>query len=169
MTINVGNSGVRDFPEGIDFFMAAEEPLERFAEQHDLRIRKYRQRQPVWEFVFLHPKGGVGILALHRAPPTGSETRHALYVASHWYVDDDSVHERRTKPPGRPTSLPSIAPDLVVASLEQELRRVVTWSMEELGPPAPLDVRPKDEKGNYIYSELERSLAQPKVDPSGRC
>ena len=81
-------------PNGHSDFASKEKPLldvffkpialvmEKFAEQHNLRLSKYYYQFPTWDFTFKHPKNGVGKIEVDK------DTDTTLGVYAFWWFDD---------------------------------------------------------------------------------
>src|SRR5580693_5575284 len=64
------------------FFKPVAPVMEKFAEQHNLRLTKYYHQFPVWDFTFRHPRNGVAKIEVNK------ETDTILCVYACWWFDD---------------------------------------------------------------------------------
>jgi hypothetical protein len=63
------------------FFAPVADCLERFGLEHNLMLTRYWHQEPCWDFMFRHPRGGVGRIMIHKA---GDDL---LAVQGLWWVD----------------------------------------------------------------------------------
>jgi hypothetical protein len=78
-------NGSHDFaeterPRLEQFFAPVAECLEHFGNEHNLMLTRYWHQEPCWDYMFRHPRGGVGRIMIHEA---GED----LAVLGLWWVD----------------------------------------------------------------------------------
>lgn len=106
------------------FFAKISDVLASFGKAHNLRLRKYYCGEEAWDFVFKHPRGGVGRIMIYR------ETRKTVFISRLWWVDDfakltryhkkNSVHRLR------------LTKKALLPILEDSLRTITNWKKREL-------------------------------------
>jgi len=100
------------------FFSAFATVLENFAQQLNLRLEKYYHQSPSWGFLFRHPSGGVGKIAVQRA------SEATVCILSDWWYDDFDAGTRfiRTASVG-PMPLNS----KIAVELEKAFSELLRW------------------------------------------
>ena len=154
--------GRPDDANAIAFFDGMRRQLEDFAERHDLTIQRYPQNQPIWLFMFLHPKGGRGALQLTCATPLCAATEPKPWLSAHWHKDDDGNGIRRAYPSSPPREIEGLAAKAVVDALELKLGEVRGWDSQALTVTSPLSSRRGNAAGQARLGEIERLLRHPK-------
>ncbi len=136
-------------------FELLEPDLAAFAERHSLFVRKYIHNYPIWGFYFRHPSGGRGAVQLTVIRKVADE--FAAAVGGEWHVDDEAKLVRSTY--SAPLeNLPSTEPDLIVRTLEDVLRKLLTAPESARNRTSRIMERQRDESGKPVYGEFERSL-----------
>ena len=100
------------------FFSVLAAVFESFAQRHNLRLEKYYHQAPSWGFLFRHPSGGVGKIAVQRA------NEATVCILSDWWYDDFDAATRfiRTASAG-PMPLNSE----LALELEKALSELLSW------------------------------------------
>lgn len=100
------------------FFLRMKQPLEQFAGQYHLLLKKFPWSAS-WQYLFQHPKGGVGYVAIERIDDETVE-----YPSCWWYDDFDCL----TRFIRHHTSLPKPAIiENVFDELTLRLKQVLDW------------------------------------------
>jgi len=117
-------NGHQDFAEKekplLDAFFKPVAPvMEKFAEQHNLRLEKYYHQFPDWSFIFRHPQNGVAKIQVNK------ETEKALGVYACWWFDDYDNSTRYIKKSG--AKLIEINPDDLIQELGFAFQTILGW------------------------------------------
>jgi hypothetical protein len=138
-------------------FKVLEPSLVSFAERRSLFVRKWLHNYPMWGFFFRHPLSGTGSLQLSIYRQDGM---FVAAVAGGWYVDDQDKLQRTTLWFDLET-LPSLDSKEVVEGLEGLLSKILTSSPSARSRVSQVTERRKDEAGQVIPSDFEKSLQVP--------
>ena len=110
--------GVKQKPELERFFGVIGTVLEEFAGRHNLRIEKYYHQSPSWDFLFRHPKGGVGKIGVERS------IEATVHIRSIWWYDDYDAATRFTR--SASVGPVPLNPELA-DGLEKALSKLLSW------------------------------------------
>ena len=101
------------------FFKPVALVMEKFAEQHNLRLSKYYHQFPTWDFTFKHPKNGVGKIEVDK----DSDTTLGVYAC--WWFDDYDSFTRHIKKSEKKTV--QLNPSDLENLLASAFRLVLGW------------------------------------------
>lgn len=62
--------------------------IEAFANAHNMKIERYVDQGPMWNLLFAHPQGGVGMISILR------DTVETVKIVGNWWYDDDENFKR---------------------------------------------------------------------------
>lgn len=143
--------------ESRPLFELLEPSLASFAERHSLFVRKWLHNYPMWGFFFRHPLAGTGSLQLsiYRQGAT-----FVAAVAGGWHLDDQDRLERTSLWFDLET-LPSLDSNAVVEGLERLLSKILSAPPSARSRVSRLMERRKDDAGQVVLSEFEKSLRVP--------
>jgi hypothetical protein len=105
------------------FFAPIANVLEDFAVQHNLKLERYYHGTPSWDFIFRHPKGGVGKMDMFRK---GDDKVQPFFA---WWLDDYDTLQRHTKVCTEPEL--AMDPAAIATSLEHGLNLILSWKTGE--------------------------------------
>lgn len=117
-------------PEIIDAFRDVAPTVERFAREHELLIERYRRGKSAWELRFARNMGGEAVITLSYRERTG----HVLDLSATWWMDDGDTHTRRLRSDKVAVYDRRAGPSVLRDQLEQALRRIDAWTIDDLGP-----------------------------------
>lgn len=118
-------------PEIIDAFRDVAPTVERFAREHELLIERYRRGKPAWELRFAREAGGEAVITLSYRERTG----HVLDLSATWWLDDHATRTRRLRSDKVAVYDRRAGSVVLRDQLEQALRRIDAWTVDDLGPP----------------------------------
>lgn len=112
------------------FFAPLASRLEEFAERYNLRLLKYQQYNPSWDFLFRHPSGGVASIQVLK------DGADHLHLAASWAIDDFKTYERKLW----------FAPIQRMARTDEDLRRKMEGLLRTVIQLSPSALRPASSK-----------------------
>jgi hypothetical protein len=105
-----------------DNFKYIADRLDRFAEKHNLKVEKYYQNMPFWNFFFNHPLGGYGRIDI-------ACEDHNVYLIKWWTIDDYDKRKRYH----RHESVGKIEnEDQLEAKMLEAIREILGWEKKSL-------------------------------------
>ena len=138
------------------FFRKIARTLNQFAEEHNLKIEKYYNRGPSWDFLFRHPEGGSCYVEVRM-----DDKEHAKLFGN-WSIHDiDTRIDRNKHTQFSPCSTGRIE---LRNKLEEMLALVLSWNCEDL---EIVGKRSRDFQKQCTKEELEADLKRypiPKLD-----
>lgn len=130
-------------PEIIEAFRDVAPAVEAFARKHQLLIERYRRGKAAWELRFGRRAGGEAALILSYRERTG----HVLDLAAVCWVDDLATRTRRLRSEKIAVYDRRASAEQLRDLLEQGLRRIDNWRVDDLGPPhGPYPARSADDE-----------------------
>lgn len=139
------------------FFHLVGPRLEKFAEDHNVKLQKWFKDIASWALEFRHQHGGAAQIVV--AP--GGDGRE-VYLHSAWWLDDYDSETRRLAW-GKERTV-SAAEPLMEDALLDEIRRVLDWTEPDLTQESKM---PEGMWHSYFSREefemLHRSLPNPRL------
>jgi len=108
----------------------------------------------MWQFHFLHPKGGRGTIQIHLTP-AGAKARAT--TVGHWYIDDNQAHTRMSLSQGL-IAMEEVEQENLIRFLEAALSRLLGLERSSLTRTSRIAPRQRDKDGGIMFAEFE--LAQ---------
>jgi hypothetical protein len=98
--------------------------LDKFADEHNLQVEKYRRNLPQWSFSFQHPLGGNGRVDIQ------VNAQHEVSMVQWWIVSDYERHTRKLK--SMPTERIETPMDCLEEKLLSAIQKILEWQLGEL-------------------------------------
>jgi hypothetical protein len=114
-----GGLSKQDHDELEQFFAPLAPSLTAFGLKHGLKLTRYHRGSFSWDFLFLHPRGGLGQIVVR------CHEGERVQIHSTWWRDDYAARTRYVRsdsePPGEPL------PEVVLGGVSRALRRILAW------------------------------------------
>jgi len=121
---------IKEHLKDMAFFGRISDVLQEFADAHNITIEKYIQNGPRWGFLFRHPNGGLGQIAIDK---TGEEY---ITVYPLWSVRD---YEKRIRGMKTENSRKfSLDHQKLREGLEDIYTLILDWRLEDIEKPRRL-------------------------------